>query len=193
VSAGDSDPTARLFVALPLPEDIAGALAELRPPAGRAVRPAETTDLHVTLHFLGQGDAGAVSQALGTVRAEAFSVKFGDLGRFSQRGGRTILYLDVERSAALLALHAAVAHALGTLGFEPETRAYAPHLTLARLGRGAQAALIEAFLEQQLPVRAREFRCERFALYASEAMAAGGRYRVIDSFALGRGPAEPRP
>jgi 2'-5' RNA ligase len=193
VSASDAaDPTARLFVALPVPEHIAGALAELRPPPGRAVRPAATADLHVTLHFLGQGDAAAVASVLGTVQADAFSLTFGDLGRFSQRGGRTVLYLDVERSAPLLVLHAAAARALGRLGFAPETRPYSPHVTLARLGRGAPAALIEAFLEQPLPAQARQFRCERFALYASEAVAAGGRYRVIDSFALGRGAAEPR-
>jgi 2'-5' RNA ligase len=191
VSERATDSQARLFVALPLPQHIAGALAELRPPPSRAVRPTEATDLHVTLHFLGQAKPGAVQSVLGSVNADAFSLTFGDLGRFSQRGGRTILYLGVERSAPLLALHAAAARALGTLGFEPETRAYAPHVTLARLGRGAPTALIEAFLEQRLPAPARAFRCDRFALYASEAVAAGGRYRVIDSFALGSGKTAP--
>jgi 2'-5' RNA ligase len=61
----------RLFVAVPVPADLAGELARLQPPAAAGVRLSQAADMHVTLHFLGNTQADPVRQALAGVRATA--------------------------------------------------------------------------------------------------------------------------
>lgn len=137
--------------------------------------------MHITLHFLGRAEVGAVSQALKAVVAPSFTIRFGQPGHFSLRGGKTILWAGIEPSDALLGLHRATAEALEAVGFEPESRRYQPHLTLARLARSAPRTLVDAFERNSLRVA---FDCERFALFASQTHPDGARYQVLSSFDL---------
>lgn len=180
--------TERLFVALPLPEAVAAALARMEPPAGDAVRRISAADMHLTLHFLGRAETDVVRDALRPVAAAEFDVCLGRPGHFSMNGRKKVLWVGVEPTQPLLALHAMLGEALGSAGFEPETRPYVPHITIARLGPKAPRRLVRGFEQQAKPAESVTFKATRFALFASETAAEGARYRVLESFSLEASP-----
>jgi 2'-5' RNA ligase len=131
----------RLFVAVTLGEGIesqaVSAIPKLKALAPRA-RWVPPTNLHLTLSFLGDVEAGrvpALSEALtrvGTAHAPLVLTIEGG-GGFGSPGHPRVLWAGVGGDTkALGALQADVAEALKPLGFEPERREYTAHLTLAR-------------------------------------------------------------
>jgi 2'-5' RNA ligase len=126
-----------------------------------------------------------MAKVLGAVRAPAFPLKLGQAGVFSPGGSRTILWIGIASSDALLALHAATGAALASAGFTPEARPYVPHITVARLGAGAPADIGQGFLRPVPDPAAPEFECEAFALYASQVTSGSARYRILETWPLG--------
>jgi 2'-5' RNA ligase len=70
------------------------------------------------------------------------------------------------------------------LGFEPEGRRYAPHVTLARL-RGPPDPHIQSFLAEHALFRAEAFAVDRFSLIASYLTKSGAIYEDQADYALG--------
>ena len=119
----------RLFVAVWPPAHVVDALAGLVP-ARPGLRPVPPHQLHVTLRFLGDADAGEVVARLdGVALAAATAV----LGPAIRRLGPSAVVVPVS---GLDALAAAVRDATGDLG-EP-AGPFRGHLTLARLRRGTR-------------------------------------------------------
>jgi 2'-5' RNA ligase len=177
-------PSQRLFVASPLPQPVTAALAALRPDARPGVRPIDPADMHLTLHFLGHRDVEPARLALAGVRFPAFTLSLGRPGHFSLPGGKTILWVGIEPSDELTALHRVTAEALEPIGFEPETRPYRPHVTVARIASKPPATLVDTFDAGRLGPGPIRFECTRLALYRSETLPEGARYRVLASFPL---------
>ena len=141
----------RLFVALPLPPDLARLIiegaAQLREalPEARWVR---EENLHITLAFLGEQsdrDAALIGARLEAALAGAakIPVRAGKLACFTHAQDASVLALRItegQREARELA--ARTARAL----FLPVTNAFTPHITLARRARTAlvHEAAIEA-------------------------------------------------
>jgi len=130
----------RLFVALNLPEAERERLHEatsgLRA-AGLPVRWVARDALHLTLAFLGEvaeARVDAIRSALERVasRHAAFAVEIGGLGAFPGTRRPRVVWVGIEAVPELLALQRDVAAALAPLGFEPEARAFSPHLTIGR-------------------------------------------------------------
>jgi 2'-5' RNA ligase len=130
----------RAFVALPFPDRLRGDVAEtirrLTPlvPGLRFVR---DEGVHVTLRFLGWTRADTVAGLEAPLRAAAsqcppLDVRVRGLGMFPERGSPRVLWLGLEMPAEGAALQAACEKAAVASGFEPETRAFHPHLTLGR-------------------------------------------------------------
>lgn len=132
---------ARLFFALVPPQAVRSALAgaaDTVAPPGRRVHP---QDLHLTLAFLGAlAPSPAVIEA-GSLAAAAgapFVVHLDRSGCWRRAG---IAWIAPSRPpVALDRLHAALDDALSRRGYPTETRAFRPHVTLARRARGAPAA-----------------------------------------------------
>ena len=125
----------KLFVAVDLPADVTAKLALLQPPRTAGVRLVRPGQMHLTLHYLGAASVARTAAALRTVAVPAFALAFEGVGRFPAAGGAVTLWAGVVPSAELLGLHSAVAAALATEGFRPESRPYTPHVSLARCGR----------------------------------------------------------
>lgn len=178
----DRPDVARLFVAIPVPASVSRELARLQPDPGPGVRPTAGSDMHVTLHFLGVSDVAPVCDALRSVRAPAFSLRFDRACLISTGRGKRIFWAGIEPAPLLSGLHARTAEALGAVGFRPEARAYSPHVTLARLTRKAPPDVV-ASLEATEPAPG-EFECRRFALYSSMTRPEGARYDIIESWPL---------
>jgi 2'-5' RNA ligase len=138
----------RSFVAIELPDEARAALADLQgdlktqvPP--KAVRWTRPESVHLTLQFLGDvapGKVEAIGDALRQVCAHQAPFKFQleGLGIFPNPNRPRVIWIGVaEPGGALVALHKGVVQSLAPLGFEPEKRAYSPHLTIGRAARHA--------------------------------------------------------
>lgn len=175
----------RLFVALPLPEDLRERLAGLSGglPAVRWV-PAE--NMHVTLRFVGEVDEGVADDlhdALSGVRAPAFDLALAGVGTFGPERNPHALWAGVERSAPLAHLREKVESALVRAGLEPETRRFTPHVTLARM-KAAPGPRLAQFMASHDALRLGPFACDRFVLYSSHLGRAGAAYRAEAEYPL---------
>ena len=179
----------RLFIAVdPAPEVSAraGRIAARLRNAGIEAAWVNSTQLHLTLHFLGDAvdDADlhricvAMDEAASTV--PAFRIAFGGVGVFPDLRRPRVVWLGVRTGAAELGrLHDALAARLEPLGFPPEARGFHPHLTLARLRGGpgaASAAVIAAALDACPDVDAGETAIERVCLYESRLAPTGAEH-----------------
>lgn len=167
---------ARLFLALwpgsatrAALSGLAGAAAERF--GGRAVPAA---NLHLTLVFLGELDEsriGALEAAAGAVRGKAFTMALDRIGGFGRAG---VAWAGCSRvPPEMLSLQAGLEARVREAGFQPDDRAFSPHLTLARKVREPVAPS---------PVPAVDWRVRDFALV--ESVRPAGAYRVLARWPL---------
>ncbi len=103
------------------------------------VRWVDPETLHLTLAFLGALDDAqldqAISAALEVARvSKPCAVRIGSLGVFGPAQNPHVIWMGLTGNLQpLLALQARLVRRLARDGFPPEERAYAPHLTLARI------------------------------------------------------------
>jgi 2'-5' RNA ligase len=173
----------RLFVAIRPPRPIIDQL--LGQMGGISGARWQTEDqLHLTLRFIGEvgpHQAEDIHAALGAVRQPPFEIALNGLGSFERRGQPEVVWAGVSPHEPLKALHKKVDQAIVRAGLEPERRAYSPHITLARLKRGAGP--VAGFL-QQPPARSAPFTVDSFALYESRLTPDGAVYTAVERYPL---------
>lgn len=127
---------ARLFVAVRPPSEILDVVAGLERPAVDGLRWTGPEQWHVTLRFLGRVDAvDEAVRALARLHAVPTEARVGPVvGRFGQH----VLSVPVQ---GLDGVAAAVDVATEDVGEPPEDRAFAGHLTLARVAKAARVDL----------------------------------------------------
>lgn len=101
------------------------------------VRWVEEDNLHLTLKFLGEVRAErvpAVEEAMARVGegTAAFTLTLGGFGAFPTIRRPRVLWLGADASPALRCLKQDLEWGLTDCGFEAETRAFHPHMTLGR-------------------------------------------------------------
>ena len=139
----------RLFIALNLPKKerqrIERAARPLRD-EGRPIRWVDIEKYHVTLKFLGavrSDRAAKIQDAIERVAGstKSFTMELGGFGAFPTIRRPSTIWLGVKASPELRCLKQDLEWALGDCGFEAETRAFHPHVTLGRADqrRGAGA------------------------------------------------------
>ena len=182
-------PRARLFVALDLPEPARAAIADWRDRAiaeRSELRPVAPDALHVTLCFLGwraESDAPRIGELAAAATSGGPVPRLGpvELVGVPTRNPRLFaLGLDDQADAAST-LQAAVSAALAAASlYEPEPRAFWPHITLARVRRGARAGAVQA-----APPPADRFTARDLTLYQSTLRPQGAHYRPLARIRLG--------
>lgn len=96
--------------------------------------------LHLTLRFIGEADRHRqddIVAALARVKAPQMPLGANGVGRFDERGRPNSIWAAVSSTTDLVRIAKSVDRALVAVGLSPETRAFRPHITLARLGRAA--------------------------------------------------------
>ena len=144
----------RLFVALPVPEEIADALAELQSGVPDA-RWQTMENLHVTLCFCDEVPGAVMrdlEEELGDIAGPRFSLKLAGVEQFSTGKQPRALVALVEKSDQLDWLQQKVATVARNCGIEIERRKFRPHVTLARFPTGAETGhgMGAAFVTQPL-------------------------------------------
>ena len=161
-------------------------------PNARWVHP---ESMHITLKFIGHvpdEKREAIEQALlRIVAAEPVDIAFRGLGFFPNERRPKVLWCGVQASPNLAALAADIENALEPAGVERESRAYVPHLTLARIdqekaGRTGVEKLVKACLE----LGATDFgsaHATEFYLYESVLKRSGAEYTKLRTFPFVKG------
>ena len=184
-----SERSPRLFVAFDVPDDIRSLVEQaLRPIRDRFPRarwvPVENQ--HVTVRFLGATPPDRVSlvvAALGGTAARhgPFSTRTTRLGAFPSARRARVLWVGLDdtdgRAKAIAAdLDAALAPA-----FEPETRPFTPHLTVARFDPPVGLDAVT----DEIAVESRPFDVGALRLYRSHLGRGAPRYEPLASEPLG--------
>ncbi|MEM7160394.1 MAG: RNA 2',3'-cyclic phosphodiesterase [Myxococcota bacterium] len=175
----------RLFVGLDLPSSVNDHLSLVSGGIPRA-RWQTAEQRHLTLRFIGEVDGGtqrAIVEALQTVRQPRFTMNLAGIGHFPPRGEPRSVWAGVEPPEPLHELAGKIEQTLRTIGLEPDSRNFAPHVTLARL-RGAPKTKVIEFLQNQALLRTQSFEVDAFLLYSSILSPRGSKYTVEETFAL---------
>ena len=176
--------THRLFVALRPPRAIRALLIDAMHGLA-AARWQSDEQLHLTLRFIGEVDhhrAEDIAAALGYLHAPAVTARISGVGTFERQGRPHSLWAGVEPHALLAALHRKVDQCLVRVGIAPETRAFAPHITLARLNRSAGP--VAPFLALHGDLASAPFLFSDVILFESELARGGARYHPVARYPL---------
>ncbi len=176
----------RAFVALGLADALHEAMntlqQQLRPRlAGiRFVRP---EGIHLTLRFLGDTSPARLDElrpllAEAAVACAPGEARVAEIGTFPERGSPRVLWLGVDVPPQVLELQRACERAARRLGFEPEARAFRPHLTLGRWRDRCERPALPA-------VDLGATRLDTLTLFESELRSDGAAYSPLARFALG--------
>jgi 2'-5' RNA ligase len=182
----------RLFIAIPLPPDLAVRASEILPTALPALRRVKADNLHLTLAFLGWTPDERLDEATGAAREAAaavarFELGFQGAGRFPERGRPRVVWIGIaEGGPSVLALGAGVTAGLRSHGLRFDDRPLSPHLTLARVhddASSAEAKTIAAALETLATPRL-QFMVEEIAVVQSVLSPKGPRYTALATVPL---------
>ena len=196
-------PSVRLFIAAELPsafrEDIARVGASALALGIRGVRPVRAENAHLTLKFLGEVSVDRVEDVLASMRIAAaraapFTLRMGNLGAFPNADAPRVLWLGVDGDlAALRRLRDDLEDALAAAGFQRDRRAFAPHVTAARVrDRVSPAAAKRLMNAAAVPTTPVEFAVKRLSLMRSDTRPAGAVYTRLGEAEFGRAPSQAR-
>ncbi len=174
----------RLFVALRPPPPIrAILLGVMHGSAG--LRWQVDDQLHITLRFIGEVDhhqAEDIAAVLGHLHAPALDLRFSGVGQFEKSGRPHTLWAGITPAEAIAALHRKINQLLTDVGIPPDSRAFLPHLTLARGNRNT--APLAPYLSSHAAFSTPIFRCDHVILYESEMGHGGSRYHPVARYPL---------
>jgi 2'-5' RNA ligase len=157
----------RLFVAVELPREVKEQLVRVQPRPATGLRLVQPDQMHLTLHFIGEAELDPIADALSALICAPFEMWLDGICRFPTQGRATTLWAGVRIEPALLGLHASVGALLAVTGYQPESRLFAPHITLARCGHRVPEQFVDDFLSQPAEPAPRRIPVEGFALFSS--------------------------
>ena len=167
--------THRLFVALRPPPPVRALL--LRAMHGiSGARWQSDEQLHLTLRFIGEVDhhlAEDIAAVLGALHAPAARVRIAGVDLFERQGRPHMVWARIAPEEPLAALHRKVEQCLARVGIAAETRAFVPHVTLARLNRSSGP--VAPFLALNGDLASDPFLFDHVTLYESEMGHGGSR------------------
>jgi 2'-5' RNA ligase len=198
-------PGRRLFVAVPLPDEAAGAVASIVDgvramplPAGmRDVRWVRLDGLHLTLRFLGPTPDDRIEATVGAVRSaaariEPFGLRIAGAGSFPPGPRPRTLWLGVhDQDGSMARLATAIGEALDAVGWSPDARTFRPHLTLARSDGLAAGPVVAERLAAAIGDASIETAIEHIGVFESLTGGGPARYLPVDLVALGQGAPQP--
>ncbi|MFP1130067.1 RNA 2',3'-cyclic phosphodiesterase [Asticcacaulis sp. W401b] len=174
----------RLFIGVEPPRAIKTQLLGLMGGVSGA-RWQSTAQLHLTLRFVGEVDrhqANAIAEALADLHHPAFALSLAGVGTFERKGQVHTLWAGVTPFEPVHVLHKKVDQGLVRAGVLPETRAFQPHITLARLS--GRVGTLSHFLDANEGLTSEPFVVDTVCLYESTLTSEGSVYTVVERYSL---------
>jgi RNA 2',3'-cyclic 3'-phosphodiesterase len=186
----------RLFIGINLPKKqrtrIHRAARVLRE-EGIPIRWIDPDNFHITLKFLGEvrrEQVEVVEDALTRVAAttRSFSTELAGFGAFPTIRRPRVIWLGVGANAELRCLKQDIEWTLGDVGFDAETRAFHPHVTLGWADRSGGAGAFRGLdtLMAELEF-AGDLKVRTLDLMRSHLSPEGARYSLLASARLAAG------
>ena len=183
----------RCFIALNLPAEIKGRLAELeaRLKESRAdVSWVKPENVHLTLKFLGGVEEARVPIVKRAVqerlrREGPLVLTLAGLGVFPNPRSPRVVWVAVEGDTERLQnLQESLEQALGEVGFPREARSFSPHITLGRMRSRQGATGLMELVGRLGANEVGSMRAESIELMRSQLHPAGAVYTILESFPL---------
>jgi RNA 2',3'-cyclic 3'-phosphodiesterase len=187
----------RTFIAIPVPEGVITGLVALQAELRRVVRAAELRwlkpeQMHLTLKFLGEVDPARKEELLAaTGRAcqgfAPFTLDAAQAGCFPHEQRPRVLWVGLGADLGMLQrLQESVEAATALFAEKQETRAFSPHLTLARIKSisPAEARALAARLRELESRRLGCWRVDCVRVMRSELESTGSRHSCLAEIAL---------
>jgi 2'-5' RNA ligase len=147
----------RVFLAIELPENIRSEIYGTVQPYLKKLncKPVEKENLHVTIKFYGEIPPQRVDE-IGKIVSEVtqmfnkFEMEIKGSGVFPETGTPRVLWIGVDKMAQSLLKQMFTEIELRSrkAGFRAETKAYHPHVTVARLKPPVNMRIVERFLNE---------------------------------------------
>ncbi|MCE5227967.1 RNA 2',3'-cyclic phosphodiesterase [bacterium] len=202
----DASPMWRLFLAIPLPDEVRAELEDL---TARLKKGAQFTrcrpswvhagSIHLTLAFLGNtppDKVDAISGAASRVAA-AFSplrIEIKRLGVFPDWHHPRVLWAGLrDRTHQLEDLQRKLNDSLSLIGFRPDDKPFRPHLTLARIKSLTGVTQLRSVVESHQDFHATAFDAGRLVLFRSQLDPAGAIHTPLGRFDFSAPPASIHP
>ena len=168
----------RLFTGFEVPQSVAEPLSLIRGGLSGA-RWITPDHYHVTLRFFGDTD-GAMARDIDAMLPHGnrppILLTVTGLRIFGNERPRALV-AEIEATPDLIDLQSEQERLVRRLGLAPETRKYAPHITLARL-RDVSDHQVAHFVSAIGPLPKMSFLAERFVMFSSRDSVGGGPYVV---------------
>lgn len=175
----------RLFVGIPLPDDIVQHLHGLA--AGlEGAHWISRPNMHLTLRFIGQVDevqAADINDALSRVHGTAFEASLAGLDAFGRGHMVHTIWAAVNGGAPLSQLQGKVEWAMVQADLEPERRKFTPHVTLARVRKSPKGSAA-AWLADHASLIKLPFNVDEFVLFQSHLGRHGAHYEQLAQYPL---------
>ena len=182
----------RLFIAARINKEIEREVGEFLEQFHRLpgrIKWVEPHNIHITLKFLGETNSNEVEPlkqaiARATAKTGALEAHLQGCGVFPNMRAPRVFWIGInDPQKRLTTLAARVDSELTTLGFDPEQRAFSPHLTLGRVKdddnlEAVKAAFVKATFGPLL------LRVEKIHLVESQLRPSGPVYKDIAGFEL---------
>ena len=185
--------TKRLFVSIDLEPSLCHEVASVQT-VFRDLPGISLTDpeqAHITLKFLGDVDEDAIESITETLSAALnqsgithFPIRVEGLGVFPEFAYISVIWLGVrEGGNEVAALHSAIDDPLVSLGFDPESFEFIPHVTIARMTHGEAKDSVQDVLRTTDP-SVGEMLVTEICLTESTLTADGPVYDTVEAIPL---------
>lgn len=159
--------------------------------ANEKIRWVNTENIHITLKFFGETEIAhipAINDALAqaATRQQPFDLELSEAGTFGGFRNPKVIWLGIRPLQPLATFYHHINKELQPLGFEPEKRAFRPHLTIGRIkhlhDKRRLRTAVEAVGTQSLLSET----ITAFHLFESRLQPQGAVYSILQSFDLRR-------
>ena len=181
----------RLFTAIDIPPDVLARIERLLDrlqPTAR-IKWSPPANMHITTKFIGQWPEerlGGLTSALAALPPRPpVAVAIRNLGYFPNPHSPRVFWAGIE-APELAGLARDTDRATSALGIAGEQRAFAPHLTLARIKEPVPLQKLLAAVAALDSLEFGSFTADRFYLYESKIERAGSVYTKLSEFPLSR-------
>ena len=189
----------RVFVALPLPEEVNAKLSALqqwlrRETGGDFVRWVRAEKFRLTIRFFGDLPAAKLPALEAAVRQTAslhqqIELTATGAGWFGHRQQPGVIWAGITGDVkALRALESAIDRATDLLGARRDPTPFEPHLTLGRASRcsGDQSRRLKEVIASKANAALGSWRADTLLLLRSDLLPTGADYTELNRFELGR-------
>jgi 2'-5' RNA ligase len=150
----------------------------------RGLKAVNASSLHVTLKFLGDADEGLAPRIEEVMRASCqgvrpFEIQVIGSGVFPPKGSARVVWAGLKGAEPLGTIAIRLDKGLEDLGFEPEGRAFKPHLTLARVKDPSASAQARQVADRYSTVQFGERKVSELLLKRSVLRPSGPEYSNV--------------